>query len=127
MVDSGLNPPPQNPPSKLPIHYIKSNHYRVIHVDGAHGGVTLRGLIEVNLYSERATIPQTTALQVHPDGRIGEEIKSEIVSRSGLIREVEVGAVMDLATARALLVWLQDKIDALESMLPTESQTKAAE
>ena len=31
--------------SKVEFHYIKSNHFRVIHADGVYGGATPRGFI----------------------------------------------------------------------------------
>ena len=102
-------------PSQIRFHYIKSNHYRVIHVDGAFGGISTRGLIHVDLFSERNAIPQTMSHQVHPDGRIGEEIAGETVRKEGVVREVEVGATMDLETAKSLIEWLQQKVDALEA------------
>lgn len=101
-------------PPQIPFHYIKSYYYRVVHADGAFGGVTTRGLIHMDLFSERNPIPQMMTHQVQPDGRLGEEIPGGTVRREGVVREVEVGATMDLHTAKALLTWLQDKIDVLE-------------
>ena len=110
-------------PSEVQFHYIKSNQYRVIHADGAFGGITTRGQIHVDLFSERNPIPQTMLHRVHPDGRIGDEIASGTVRKDGVVREVEVGATMDMATAKALIEWLQDKVDVLERHHRTESET----
>lgn len=110
-------------PSQIPYHYIKSNYYRVVHADGAFGGVTTRGLIHMDLFSERNPIPQMMTLQVQPDGRLGEEIAGGTVKREGVVREMEVGATMDLSTAKAILTWLQDKIDVLERLQQSTPET----
>jgi len=101
-------------PDKIRFHYIKSNYFRVVHVDGAYGGITARGTIEINLYSERPPIPQVAVHQVKPDGTLGDEIKEERVGRDGIIREIEVGATMDLEVAKSLMMWLKDKIQTIE-------------
>ena len=49
------------PSSELPsvkFHYIKSNSFRVLHVDGSLGGITPGRNIFVSLFSERGALPQ---------------------------------------------------------------------
>jgi hypothetical protein len=99
-------------PDKIELHYLKSTHYRVVHADGVYGGVTPRGLIHVNFFSERHPIPQKVTHRVTPDSKLGDEIERE--GRSGLIREVEVGAVIDVEVAKSFVQWLQEKIAIIE-------------
>ena len=103
------------PLERLRFHYIKANQFRVIHVDGAYGGVTPRGLIHMSFYSERYPIPQVTAHYITAEGQLGDEIPEERVSRDGPIREIEVGVVIDVTTARALVEWLNEKIKLIET------------
>lgn len=105
--------PPSEEPREFRFHYLKSNLFRVVHADGVHGGLTPRGLIQANFYSERHPIPKMTVHSVI-NGRIGKETREARVTRDGAVREVEVGVVFDLSLAKNLIKWLQEKIDAVE-------------
>ena len=104
-------------PKKLRFHYIKSNNFRVVHVDGAHGGITPHGYIFFAVYNDRAPIPQVTVHEIDEDGSVTtEDIRDERISKDGIVREVEVGLVMDLATAESLQRWLEEKINKLKEL-----------
>jgi len=101
---------------QLQFHYLKSASFRVIHVDGVIGAPLPRGGgVHIALYSERTAIPQMTVHPLKPDGRIGDEITNARVGRSGVVRELEVDAVMSLDTARDLFAWLQSAIERVET------------
>ena len=88
----------------LKVDYIKSAQFRVIHVDGAHGGLRHTGqTVHMALFSERNAIPQHEEYRV-TEGTLGEKVRSE--GREAVVREVEVDAIMDLDTARAIRDWL---------------------
>jgi len=95
--------------------YIKSQHFRVIHADGAAGSITATGHIHMAIYSERLAIPQRMAFKVTAGGRLGALIPSETIAREGMVREVEVGVMMNLQTAEALQEWLAKRIEELKS------------
>ena len=106
---------------KITLHFLKSNFFRTIHVDGAFGGVTPHGGINMQLFSERFPIPTSTTHEM--SGHVfGPEIASERVSKDGIVRELEVGIMMDLATARAMRDWLDRKIEKLEAVTRGEEQ-----
>lgn len=109
------NRAPVAPPS-VRFHYLKSSQFRVVHVDGAHGGLTPRGQIQMALFNERQPIPQQTLERLTPDGRLGDEIKDKRIQKEGLIREVEVEAIMTLESAKSLVTWLQERIDLLQKL-----------
>jgi hypothetical protein len=109
---------PDTPPT-VRFHYIKSGSFRVIHTDGAIGGVTPGGLIFVGLYSERGAIPQMSVYDITEAGQPGAEHIEERVSKQGIVREVEVGATMSIETATNLLTWLQEKIDFVRKLRKT--------
>ena len=104
--------PQSNEQEEVSFSYIKSNYFRVIHADGAWGGISPRGDIHVAFYNERAAIPDFSKLVVSSDGRIIAPEQFEATSE--LVREVEVDIVVDLVTAKGLQVWLADKIRSLE-------------
>jgi hypothetical protein len=95
----------------IQFHYIKANLFRVIHVDGAIGGLTPTGDIFVSLYSQRGPIPQITVQEVGETGELGGELMEQRKGREGLVREVEVGLAIRPQIAEQLVKWLQEKID----------------
>lgn len=101
-------------PARVRFDYIKSSSYRVVHADGVWGGVTPRGWIQMNFFSERHAIPKSLIHELTPEGKLGPEV--DRVTRDSVVREVETGVVLSLETARSLEKWLRDKIEALESI-----------
>jgi hypothetical protein len=106
----------EDTPTTVPFHYIKSNFFRVVHTDGAIGSVSPAGLIFVSLYSERVAIPQTMVHEITESGQVGLEHTEERVSKNGIVREIEFGALMSADTAAHLVSWLQEKIELLRKM-----------
>lgn len=110
-----------SPPSEeIRFNYIKSNLFRVVRVDGIWAGITPNLDIHINLCSERFPIPQQTLHKIDPDGAIGEEIVDARISRDGIVREVEVGAVMNISTAKSLIELLQEIIEQVEKVTEDE-------
>ncbi len=104
----------QDKPPQLTFNYIKSTQFRVIHVDGAFGGVAPRGHIHMSVYSERVAIPRVIVHQIDKDGKLGKEIIGKRESREGVEREMEVDLVFGLEEAKALHDWLTTQIEQLE-------------
>lgn len=103
-----------NESTKVDVFFHKSNFFRVIHVDGCHGGINPRGQIHCGVFSERAAIPLRTEFSVK-DGQPGPE--QVVEGKSGIVRELEADLVMDLNTATAFYIWLGDKIEHLRKGL----------
>ncbi len=104
------------PHQQITFHYLKSTQYRVVHIDGAIGGVTPSGFIHFSMYNERSAIPREQVFSVDKDGVLGNV--EQTVSREGIVREMEVDAIMSLATAKSLRDWLTDQIIKLEKHIP---------
>jgi len=107
---------PGNQSLILKTHFIKSNFFRVVHADGAWGGITPQGNIQMELWSERQPIPTLAVYPVADDGTIGDESVHQREIKEGTVREVEVGVVLNLFTAKSLIKWLQERVDFLEGM-----------
>lgn len=103
---------------EIEFHYLRTNNYRSYHVDGVYGGVTPKGNIYMELFLERGPTPRNVIHELKDDGSLGKELTKQ--SKSGLIREVEAGIVVDLRTAEALRNWLSEKIELLTSYKRTE-------
>jgi hypothetical protein len=103
-------------PSRVKFDFIKSNFFRVVHADGAFGGIAPHGQIAMTLFSERMAIPQEVVHEVQSDQTLGPEIRSERKTRDAIVREVEVCAYMNIDVARAVRDWLSRHIQTLESL-----------
>lgn len=97
---------------KVQIHYLKSQLFRVIHAEGLLGSPSPHGKIFFALFNERSAIPRNMTHLVKSDGSLGEIL--EVESRGGIVREMEVGVIMDLEDAVRVRDWLSVRITELE-------------
>ena len=95
---------------QVTFHYVKSNSFRVVHCDGIIGGLTPQGYLNFAMYSERVAIPQTRTHELTPEGKLREPAVKEI-TRGGVVRELEVDAVMNIQQMIAFRDWLTERID----------------
>ncbi len=94
----------------------KSNLFRVIHVDGAWGGLTPDLQIFFSLFNTRPPIPQILGQAITPEGQVGTEVSEMTVVKDGLLREVEVGVVMSPENVQALIDFLQARVAAAKDI-----------
>jgi hypothetical protein len=103
--------------------YFKSRFFRVVHADGAWGGLSPRGDIHISFYNERAAIPDTSKIALSKT--TGQLVKpEEFEASSEFVREIEVDVIVDLLTAMQLRTWLDDKIKGLQSLIAQAQQEK---
>ena len=115
-------------PSTVTFHYVKSNHFRTIHVNGAFGGFSPDGSIFLAIYSERPVLPDVTVQTIESNGQLGKEIMEQRKGLQGVVRELEAGLAMDVRTAKTLVDWLTERIKIAESIAQSytsEPQPKA--
>ena len=110
---------PEAPPApprlqEIDFHYLKSNLFRVVHADGAHGGVTARGYIHVAFYNERRAIPRRTTLAFDAETQASRETVTD--TRGGVVRELEVDVLMDEQTTGELIEWLKAQLGELRAV-----------
>ena len=110
-------------PTSIKIHYRKANFFRVVHVDGALGGITPTRNIFVSLFNQRNPLPRLIEQQFFPDGTLGEEIDRK--GKSGVFREMEVGLVLTAPVARELAKFLLAQATLLEESKRTSAPTTA--
>jgi YD repeat-containing protein len=117
---SGASGNPSEEDVLLTFHYIKSNHFRVIHVDGMIGGISPAGdAIELALFSERVPIPLRTVQKINPDGT-QQEVDWD--GRDGITREVDVNAIMSIETAEMVATWLLKQVRLANELQEEEEQ-----
>jgi hypothetical protein len=102
-------------PSSVKFHFIKSNFFRVVHADGAIGGLTPSRQIFISVYNERAAIPKVIEMNISPDGHLGKEISRE--SKEGLVREMEMGIILNGHAAELLAETLLESVKALKESM----------
>lgn len=113
-------------PTKIKFGYIKSNLFRVIHADGAIGGLTPSGNVHISFYSERSAIPKTMFHTRNEDGSLGSPIPEETIVRDEIIREMDIDVVLSPAAVDGLIKWLTDRRADLAVHRDTISQPKAS-
>jgi len=99
--------------NKVRFHHIKGNLFRVIHADGAVGGITPTGEIFFSLFNQRMPIPKLIVQGFTETGELGPEIMGEREIRDGIIREVEVGVIMNPTVAKQLRDWLDQNLQLI--------------
>lgn len=105
--------------------YVKSNFFRVIHADGAWGGIATRGNIHMSFYNERAALPDSSAIRFDADGKV--VAPEEAQTSSSMVREIECDVVFDLVTAIGLRRWLDEKIKELNNIIKEAQEQQATE
>ncbi len=110
--------------SEVTVRYTRSAFCRVIHADGAWGGLTPQGNIQMALYSEKVEIPELTTYEVlgQAGSPMGSLREKQVVQR-GHNREVEVEVILSPAVAMSLRDWLQDKLDKLQAIQAKQPAT----
>jgi hypothetical protein len=104
-------------PNELVFKFLNSPQYRTLHVDGAFGGVTSRGLINLSLYSEHPYIPSKVTYQFNQNGTSQELRREPEIPDASVIREIEVSAILDLQVAKSIRDWLDGNIKILEQII----------
>lgn len=99
-------------PTRVEYHLIKGNHFRVIHVDGAIGGITPRGLCHMAIYNERPAIPKLRIQDILSDTELSDERTAKVLGEPniGITREVELDMIMDERTVRQLHEWFTRRV-----------------
>jgi hypothetical protein len=96
------------------IEYIKSQLFRVVHADGAVGGVTPSGNLHIAFFSERPAIPRMMVHRRNENGTLGDLLPEQTVVRPGMIREMDVDIMIQPHAVGSLIKWLQERQVELE-------------
>jgi hypothetical protein len=102
--------------TNLTFHNKISSNFRQVHVDGAYGGLTPPGFINLNFYGERFPIPKSSEYELKDDFSLGDKISDSGDSKTGIVREYEFGIYFDLKTAISIRNFLNERITELENI-----------
>ncbi len=103
--------------------YICSPLYNPVYINGAYGGVSPQGEINVNFYLERKGLPKYHEFYVDNKGKMTEKSIIPEDHKMSMVRVVETGITMNLRGAKGVHKWLGAKIKELEQ-LEEEAKTK---
>ncbi len=101
-------------PNKIHYRYATAKNAPTFLAHGVWGGVNAHGEIELNLYTESDALPGESEQLVHPDGGVGPEIPDLQEETREVERTVHSKVIMSYHTARAIVDWLEDKMQILE-------------
>ncbi len=108
-------PPTLNGGKVVKFDYLKSSQFRTVRSDGVWGGVNGHLDIVMSFYSERPPIPQQVTHLIEGE-RLGRELEQNRISRDSIIREVEICVSMNVEVAKALRLWLDERIMVIEGI-----------
>jgi hypothetical protein len=117
-----LSMPDTETPSTIKFHYIKSNLFRVAHVDGAIGALTPSREIFLCIFNERTAIPRMIEYGISADGELGEEVGRR--TKNGFVREMEIGVVLSADAAEQIAKILLHQVSVIKESVPEESGQK---
>ena len=106
------------------IHNLKSNNYRQMHVDGALGSITPTGYLNINFYGQRNVIPKGTRFEWLDNGTLVDGDNNLEGSLTGIVREFEFGAYMDIKTATSLKNFIDKKIKEYNKLIKQQEKGK---
>lgn len=100
--------------NRVAFDYIKSSHFRVVHVDGIIGGLTPSRMLHIATFSERPSIPRHVVNDLTMDGQLGPEVPELMENRQSIVREMDVDLILSFDTANRLREWLDEQIKNFE-------------
>ena len=109
-------------PKELKCKYIFAEQYNPKYINGAYGGINLRGEIIINFYLERMPLPKTQTYELE-SGKIHQEKKEEREPQDhehSVVRVVENGIILNYQNAKEIHSWLGDHIQNLENTMKNE-------
>ena len=101
-------------PGKVRFEYLQDPSARIHYAHGVWGGINPQGEIEVNFYLESDKIPPYSERLVAPDGSFGHEVIPYDEDLRTVTRTIHSRVILNYYTARAVLEWLEDKLDMLD-------------
>ena len=105
------------PRKKVLIKYKFPDLYSPEYCNGAWGGFTPQGEVCVHFYLERVPLPNSEVYSVDAAGNLGAPVERlpKIEADAMSLRFVTTGVVMSITTAKAVIAFLQTKIEEHET------------
>jgi hypothetical protein len=101
-------------PLRIRYEYELDPNKRLEFAHGVWGGINPQGEVELNFYTESDKLPPYSERIVAADGGFGHEIAPYDEELKVVMRHIHTRLVLNYHTARAVLEWLEDKVEILE-------------
>jgi hypothetical protein len=101
-------------PGRIRYEYEQEPGARLHYAHGVWGGINPQGEVEINFYVESDKMPAYSERRVEPDGSLGQELAPFDEEVRVVTRHIHTRVVINYHTARALLEWLEEKVDTLD-------------
>lgn len=101
-------------PGRIRYEYESDPAVKLNYSHGVWGGINPQGEIEINFYLESDKMPAYSERRIEPDGSFGQELAPFDEDTRVITRHIHSKVVVNYATAKALLEWLEEKVTALE-------------
>lgn len=101
-------------PHRIRYEYEQDPDTRIRYAHGVWGGINPQGEIEMSFYIESDKMPPFSERIVAPDGSFGHEMVPYDNDIKIISRQIHSKVVLNYHSARAILEWLEDKIETLE-------------
>ena len=101
-------------PDRIRYEFTEDAKVKLQYAHGVWGGINPQGEIEINFYLESDKIPAYSERKVEPDGILGVETAPFNEDERVVVRYIHSRVVVNYHTARALLEWLDEKLDSMD-------------
>ncbi len=96
--------------------YVADEELALKYTHGVWGGINPHGEIELNFYTESDKLPSHTERIISSDGVFGHEMMDSGDQTVKVVtRNVHTKLLFNYHTARAVIDWLEEKIEVLET------------
>lgn len=102
-------------PLRVRYEYEQEQRPQLKYAHGVWGGINPQGEVELNFYTESDKIPPYSESIIAADGTLGHEICPGDENLKVIVRNIHSRLVLSPSTARAVLEWLEEKVEALEA------------
>lgn len=104
---------------KIKFIYNKPQDYRIYPVNGVWGGVSGRGDLICNFFVEHHEVPKEEVLALKEDGSL-EPIKEKPKEQVNVIRDLQVGILVNREQAISIANWILEKVKEFEKVTKEE-------
>ena len=101
-------------PARIRYEYEHDPNAKLRYAHGVWGGINPQGEVEVSFYLESDKMPPYSERLVAPDGSFGHEVIPHDEDLRIVTRTIHSRVILNYHTARAVLEWLEDKLDMLD-------------
>lgn len=108
------------------IHNVKNPEHRRVHANGAQGGVTPSGHINLSFYSQREAILKDAEVTTDDERKTVKSPKGIKESEKEIVRKFEVDIYMDVEACENLKDFLEKQIEELKGISERKKQLTPA-